>query len=71
MIKHTVEIGGRQSSLSLEPEFWSDLKELAHIQGLTVSDLVTRMSRRPGRRSNLCSEIRVSLLLWRKGEWAG
>ena len=66
-LKHSVEICGRQSSLSLEPEFWTDLRELAQAQDLPVSTLVTRIALRSGRRQNLCSEIRVQLLLWRKG----
>jgi len=40
---HTVVINGRKTSVSLEEAFWNDLKQIAHAQGVTVSELVTKI----------------------------
>jgi predicted DNA-binding ribbon-helix-helix protein len=68
MVKHTVEINGHQSSLSLEPEFWLALRSMANESELPLCELVSRISRRPDRRSNLSSEVRVRLLQWYQGD---
>jgi predicted DNA-binding ribbon-helix-helix protein len=66
-MKHSVEINGRASSLSLEPEFWLALKAMADQRELPVQELVSRMALRPGRRANLTSEVRVRVLQWYQG----
>jgi predicted DNA-binding ribbon-helix-helix protein len=62
LCKHSVEINGRQSSVSLEPEFWDALRAAAQAEGVTVSHLVSAIDRSKHRRKNLTSEIRVRLL---------
>jgi predicted DNA-binding ribbon-helix-helix protein len=66
-MKHSVEINGRASSLSLEPEFWLALKAMAAQRELPIQELVSRIDSRPGRRANLTSEVRVRLLEWYQG----
>ena len=61
IVKRSVVIGGHKTSVSLEEPFWTDLKEIAIAQHVTLSGLVSKID---GRReqSNLSSEIRVFVL---------
>lgn len=60
--KRSVLIGGRKTSVSVEDIFWASLKEIARIDGMTLTELVAAIatSRMPG--SNLSSAIRVHIL---------
>jgi predicted DNA-binding ribbon-helix-helix protein len=59
--KRSVRIAGHRSSVSLEPEFWDELKALAARRGLPVAGLVAEIDRtRAGR--NLSSALRVAVL---------
>jgi len=58
--KHSIIISGHASSVSLEPEFWDELRLIAERQGVSVNQLVSRIdSERSG---NLSSSIRVFVL---------
>jgi predicted DNA-binding ribbon-helix-helix protein len=39
VVKRSVAIAGHKTSISLEHDFWSALKDIAHARSLTVSDL--------------------------------
>ncbi len=58
--KRSVVIDGHRTSVSLEPEFWHALGELAHADGVSVNALVARIDR--VRTGNLSSAIRVYVL---------
>jgi predicted DNA-binding ribbon-helix-helix protein len=58
--KHSVVIDGHRTSVSLEPEFWTALKEIAAAKGMTLSMLVTEVDRT--RQGNLSSALRVFVL---------
>jgi len=58
--KRSVVIAGHPTSVSLEPEFWDALKELAARRGLSTAALIAEIDR--GRDRNLSSAIRVHLL---------
>ena len=61
IIKRSVDIDGRKTSVSLEDAFWSDLKEIAHMQRATVSKVIAEIDK--GRRQgNLSSAIRLFVL---------
>jgi predicted DNA-binding ribbon-helix-helix protein len=45
VIKRTVYIDGRKTGVSIEDAFWSTLKEIAHAQGATVSQMVTDIAK--------------------------
>src|SRR5438552_4180778 len=61
VLKRSVVIGGHKTSVSLEDEFWSGLKEIAAARNMTLSDLVATVER--GRESgNLSSTLR--LFVW-------
>ena len=60
-IERSVVIDGHKTSVSLEDAFWTDLKKIAHVQQVTLSELVTKID---GAReqSNLSSAIRLFVL---------
>jgi predicted DNA-binding ribbon-helix-helix protein len=60
-VQRTVYIDGRKTCVCLEDAFWSTLKEIAHAQGATVSQMVTEIdkSRQEG---NLSTAIRLFVL---------
>jgi len=69
IVKRSVVIGGHKTSVSLEEPFWTDLKQIAHTQHVSLSVLITQID---GTReqSNLSSEIRVFVLRHsRLGQW--
>jgi len=61
VIKRSIVIDGRKTSVSLENAFWSDLKEIAGSQSVTLSELVGGIdaTRQQG---NLSSAIRLFVL---------
>jgi predicted DNA-binding ribbon-helix-helix protein len=67
IVRHTIRIGGHKTGFSLEDAFWSELKEIAHSQGTTVSKLVAQIddTRQQG---NLSSAIRVYVLKHIRGQ---
>jgi predicted DNA-binding ribbon-helix-helix protein len=61
VLKRSVVIGGHKTSVSLEDEFWSGLKEIAAGRNMTLSELVATIER--GRESgNLSSSLRLFVL---------
>jgi predicted DNA-binding ribbon-helix-helix protein len=61
IVKRSIVIGGHKTSVSLEEQFWSGLKEIAHAQAVTPSKLVATIdgARQHG---NLSSAIRLFVL---------
>ena len=59
--KHSIAIGGRHTSISLEDQFWEALKEIAKERGSTPADLVTSIDA-DRRERNLSSAIRLFVL---------
>jgi len=61
VLKRSVVIGGHKTSVSLEEEFWTGLKEIAAARHTTLSDLVATVER--GRENgNLSSTLRLFVL---------
>jgi predicted DNA-binding ribbon-helix-helix protein len=60
-LKRSLTIAGHRTSMSLEPEFWQALKDLAARRRISLAALVAEIDRhRAGR--NLSSAIRVHIL---------
>lgn len=58
--KHSLEIAGHRTSVSLEDAFWEAFTEMARARGVSVNRLAAEVDRaRPG---NLSSAIRVFVL---------
>ena len=61
IIKRSVVIDGHKTSVSLEEPFWTELKQIAHAQHVTTSELVTQIDE-TREQSNLSSAIRLFVL---------
>jgi len=62
MKKHSVTIRGHRTSFSLESEFWTELKTIAHRRQKTLAQLVTSIDERRGKEENLSSALRLYVL---------
>lgn len=58
--KRSVLIAGHPTSLSLEVEFWSALRDIARGRGISLNRLVATVDEK--RRGNLSSALRVFVL---------
>ena len=61
VVKRSIVIDGHKTSVSLEDAFWDELRNIAHAQRVTLSELVAQID---GTRteSNLSSAIRQFVL---------
>ena len=59
--KRSLTISGHRTSLSLEPEFWTVLKQAAQTEHKSLAALVGEVDRGRGKR-NLSSALRVWVL---------
>lgn len=59
--KRSLNLAGHQTSLALEPEFWTVLERMARTEGLALAALVLRIDRERGQ-SPLASACRVCAL---------
>ncbi len=59
-MKRSVSIAGHATSISLEPEFWTALQQMATARGMSVAALVGEIDGQ--RQGNLSSAIRVFVL---------
>ncbi len=58
--KHSVEVAGHRTSLSLEEAFWRALKRIAAQDGVSINSLIERIDRE--RAGNLSSAVRSYVL---------
>ena len=61
IIKRSIVINGHKTSITLEDEFWSALKEIAQARGATLSQTVTEINT-TRHQGNLSSAIRLFVL---------
>lgn len=61
VIKRSIVIDGHKTSVSLEDAFWNDLKNIAHAERVTLSELVAKIDG-TRKQSNLSSAIRLFVL---------
>jgi predicted DNA-binding ribbon-helix-helix protein len=61
IVKRSIVIGGHKTSVSLEDAFWRGLKDIAHDQHLTLSNMVATIDK-ARQQSNLSSAIRLFVL---------
>jgi predicted DNA-binding ribbon-helix-helix protein len=60
MKKRSIRIARHSTSLSLEAEFWNELKRIAKAQKISRNELVTKID--TGRAGNLSSALRLYVL---------
>jgi predicted DNA-binding ribbon-helix-helix protein len=66
-----MRIGEVRTSIKLEPEFWSYLKEVADSRGIRVSRLVNDVAAATPDRTNLASTLRTFCLIHAQLRWRG
>ena len=62
MKKRSINILGHQTSISLEEEFWNEVKTLAEKRGLSLNKMIAEIDRTRGTNKNLSSAIRLYIL---------
>jgi len=62
LVKHSVTIAGHRTSISLEPEFWTSLRDIAARNGRSLGAEIASIDAARGTR-NLSSAIRVAVLI--------
>jgi predicted DNA-binding ribbon-helix-helix protein len=65
-LKRSLTIKGHRTSISLEPEFWVALRNIAIVRNLSLADLVAEIDAARADR-NLSSAIRVHVLIDAQG----
>ena len=60
MVKHSVTISGHSTSISLEDEFWQELKQIAESRRIPLNALIAEIDNK--RTCNLCSALRLFVL---------
>ncbi len=61
MQKRSIRIAGHSTSISLEPEFWAELKRMADEDDVSLNHFVAQVDR--ARSGNLSSALRVLVLM--------
>ena len=61
VVKRSIVLAGRQTSVSLEDAFWNRLKVIADEREMTLSDLIAAINAHR-RHSNLSSALRLFVL---------
>ncbi len=59
-VKHSLTLAGHRTSVSLEPEFWDALKQIAARRGQSLNQVIAAIDQE--RTGNLSSAIRVFVL---------
>ncbi len=60
--KRNIFVNGSRTSVTLEPQVWSILHEVAEEQGCDIHDLCSFIANRKSKESSLTSAIRVFLI---------
>ena len=61
--KRSIDIAGKKTSVSVEEEFWTALKELAAVERLQLRELVARID---NERENKITFLPLSAFTWSK-----
>ena len=61
-VKHSVTLSGHRTSISLEAEFWTELRAIAREKSMPINALVAEIDADRGMDSGLASAIRVYVL---------
>jgi predicted DNA-binding ribbon-helix-helix protein len=62
VVKRSVSIAGRKTSISLEEPFWSIMRDISAQSGTTLNRLVSHIDSERQENSNLSSAIRLFVL---------
>ena len=60
--KHSVSLHGHRTSLSLEEEFWAELKAIATSRNMSLASLIAQIDDERAPEANLSSALRLHVL---------
>lgn len=66
--KHSLNLRGHRTSVSLEPEFWEAFRAVAREKGLALNELAARIDDARGLNCGLASAIRLVVLRHLRGD---
>ena len=69
VVKRSIFLAGRKTSVSLEDEFWTALREIAGDRHVTLSELFSGIDKQR-QHSNLSSTLRLFVLEYYRGKAA-
>ncbi len=61
VVKRSIIVRGHKTSVSLEHQFWSSVKEIAKERGITLAELISEIDA-DRQQANLSSALRVFVL---------
>lgn len=61
-VKRSVTIAKHRTSVSLEPEFWEGLRDIAAARGVSLNKLITQVDAKRAPDQGLSSALRVYVL---------
>lgn len=64
LVSHNITVMGKRTSIRLEPEMWSALREISKKEGCRVSDLCSLVYLKKNRSTSLTGAIRVFMMLY-------
>ncbi|QJF51063.1 ribbon-helix-helix domain-containing protein [Roseobacter ponti] len=70
-VKHSVTLRGHRTSISLEDEFWQELRALAGEKGIAINALVAEIDVNRGTDLGLASALRLYVLKALKDRQSG
>lgn len=70
VVKRSIEIAGHRTSITLEDEFWTALRDIADARGKTLRGLIAAIDARRGK-NNLSSAVRLYVLDYYREEASG
>lgn len=70
LVSRNVTIGGRRTSVRLEPEMWRALEDICHREAISINAYCTAVSRKR-RRSSFTSTLRAEIVTYfQEALWA-
>ena len=63
-VKHSVTLAGHRTTVSLEDEFWSALRDIAAAQDVPINTVVAQIDRDRNPQQGLASALRLFVLDW-------
>ena len=64
LVSRNITVGGKRTSVRLEPEMWRALKEIAKREECTIHDICDLICMRKNEKTSLTAAIRVFLMLY-------
>jgi len=64
LVSRNITVFGKRTSIRLEPEMWSSLKEIADREGCSIHDVCTLVGMRKKENTSLTAAIRVFIVLY-------